>query len=256
MICRKKGERKIKEKGADILLGWTVGISHTLKGEGADILSGWAVGISHTLILVVCNHSPPRVEPAPAWCIPTTCIAAGLFTLRLQLKSLSFGNALLENLTALLAPHATPDHEWGGDFRGTVGRDVGGTGRSDVFGGSVGDGGRWRADRRERRASTGGASRRREPPGVNDGGDSGGLRRVPTSADTRPNGDDLAGLRLRLGTGTPKLRWALLEVLRSVIGNMYSITYSKSIDQPSNNANPACGQLDRENDFFPVPVRA
>ena len=55
MICRKKGERKIKEKGADILLGWTVGISHTLKGEGADILSGWAVGISHTLI--VCNHS-------------------------------------------------------------------------------------------------------------------------------------------------------------------------------------------------------
>ena len=34
------------------------------------------------------------------------------------------------------------------------------------------------------------------------------------------------------------------------------ITYSKSEDQPGKVANPARGQLNRENDFFPVPVRA
>ena len=34
------------------------------------------------------------------------------------------------------------------------------------------------------------------------------------------------------------------------------ITYSKSKDQPSKVANPARGQLDRENEYFPVLVRA
>ena len=34
------------------------------------------------------------------------------------------------------------------------------------------------------------------------------------------------------------------------------ITYSKSKDQPGKVANPARGQLNRENDYFPVPVRA
>ena len=34
------------------------------------------------------------------------------------------------------------------------------------------------------------------------------------------------------------------------------ITYSKGKDQPGKVANPARGQLDRENEFFPVPVRA
>ena len=34
------------------------------------------------------------------------------------------------------------------------------------------------------------------------------------------------------------------------------ITYSKNKDQPGNVANPACGQLKRENEYFPVPVRA
>ena len=34
------------------------------------------------------------------------------------------------------------------------------------------------------------------------------------------------------------------------------ITYSKDKDQPGKVANPARGQLNRENIFFPVPVRA
>ena len=34
------------------------------------------------------------------------------------------------------------------------------------------------------------------------------------------------------------------------------ITYSKIMDQPGKVANPARGQLNRENKYFPVPVRA
>ena len=34
------------------------------------------------------------------------------------------------------------------------------------------------------------------------------------------------------------------------------ITYSKSMDQPGKVANPARGQLNRENEHSPVPVRA
>ena len=34
------------------------------------------------------------------------------------------------------------------------------------------------------------------------------------------------------------------------------ITYSKSMDQPDKVANPAREQLNRENEYFPVPVRA
>ena len=37
---------------------------------------------------------------------------------------------------------------------------------------------------------------------------------------------------------------------------MYGHTYSKSMDQPSKIANPARGQLNRENEYFPVRVRA
>ena len=37
---------------------------------------------------------------------------------------------------------------------------------------------------------------------------------------------------------------------------MYGDTYSKSMDQPGKVANPVRGQLNRENDYFPVPVRA
>ena len=37
---------------------------------------------------------------------------------------------------------------------------------------------------------------------------------------------------------------------------MYGHTYSKSMDQPSKVANPARGQLNRENKYFPVRVRA
>ena len=34
------------------------------------------------------------------------------------------------------------------------------------------------------------------------------------------------------------------------------ITCSKSMDQPGKVANPARGQLNKENEYFPVPVRA
>ena len=37
---------------------------------------------------------------------------------------------------------------------------------------------------------------------------------------------------------------------------MYSHTYSKSIDRPGKVANPARGQLNREEECFPVRVRA
>ena len=33
------------------------------------------------------------------------------------------------------------------------------------------------------------------------------------------------------------------------------ITYNKSMDQPGKAANPARGQLNRENEYSPVPVR-
>ena len=35
---------------------------------------------------------------------------------------------------------------------------------------------------------------------------------------------------------------------------MYAHTYSKSKDQPGKAANPARGQLNTENEYFPVPV--
>ena len=37
---------------------------------------------------------------------------------------------------------------------------------------------------------------------------------------------------------------------------MYGRTYSMSMDQPGKVANPARGQLNRENEHSPVPVRA
>ena len=37
---------------------------------------------------------------------------------------------------------------------------------------------------------------------------------------------------------------------------MYGHTYSKSMDQPGKVANPACGQLNREKEYFPVHLRA
>ena len=37
---------------------------------------------------------------------------------------------------------------------------------------------------------------------------------------------------------------------------MYGHTYSKSMEQPGKVANPARGQLNRENQYFPVRVRA
>ena len=36
---------------------------------------------------------------------------------------------------------------------------------------------------------------------------------------------------------------------------MYGYTYSKSVDQPGKVANPARGQLNRENEYSPVRVR-
>ena len=37
---------------------------------------------------------------------------------------------------------------------------------------------------------------------------------------------------------------------------MYGHTYSKSMDQPGKVANPFRGQLNKENEYFPVRVRA
>ena len=37
---------------------------------------------------------------------------------------------------------------------------------------------------------------------------------------------------------------------------MYGYTYIKGMDQPDKVANPARGQLNRENEYFPVPVFA
>ena len=37
---------------------------------------------------------------------------------------------------------------------------------------------------------------------------------------------------------------------------MYGYTYSKSKDQPGKVANPAGDQLNRENEYFPVPALA
>ena len=49
---------------------------------------------------------------------------------------------------------------------------------------------------------------------------------------------------------------SLIIIFRSVC--VYGRTYSKSMDQPGKVkvANPALGQLDRENEYFPVRVRA
>ena len=38
--------------------------------------------------------------------------------------------------------------------------------------------------------------------------------------------------------------------------NIYDLTNSKSIDQPGKVTNTARGQLNRENEYFPVRVRA
>ena len=37
---------------------------------------------------------------------------------------------------------------------------------------------------------------------------------------------------------------------------VYGHTYSKSMDQPGKVVNPARGQLNKENEYFPVRVRA
>ena len=44
--------------------------------------------------------------------------------------------------------------------------------------------------------------------------------------------------------------------LRNLGVYIYGHTYSKSMDQPGKVANPARGQLHRENEYFPVRVRA
>ena len=52
---------------------------------------------------------------------------------------------------------------------------------------------------------------------------------------------------------------SLLGVYSVYVSNvqaMYGHTYSKSMDQPEKVANPARGELNRANKYFPVPVRA
>ena len=49
----------------------------------------------------------------------------------------------------------------------------------------------------------------------------------------------------------------MAQVIRNMCVCMYGHTYSKRImDQPGKVANPARGQLNREDKYFPVPVRA
>ena len=50
-----------------------------------------------------------------------------------------------------------------------------------------------------------------------------------------------------------KLSEAYPYTVRCMYGHTY---YSKSMDQPGKVANPARGQLNRENEHFPVPVCA
>ena len=48
----------------------------------------------------------------------------------------------------------------------------------------------------------------------------------------------------------------VLYAMVDVVCILYGYTYSKSIDQPGKAANPARGQLNRKNEYFPVRVRA
>ena len=64
-------------------------------------------------------------------------------------------------------------------------------------------------------------------------------------------------MRLFNTTGVRRSRVGLLEGPERVcIYVCMVITYSKSKDQPGKVTNPARGQLNRENEYFPVPVRA
>ena len=57
-----------------------------------------------------------------------------------------------------------------------------------------------------------------------------------------------------VGNIPPETQAPTLQVRRSYVCMV--ITYNKGKDQPDKIANPASGQLNRENDFFPVAVRA
>ena len=48
----------------------------------------------------------------------------------------------------------------------------------------------------------------------------------------------------------------IYEELHCMYVCMHGHTYSKGMDQPGKVANPARGQLNRDNEYFPVPVRA
>ena len=52
-----------------------------------------------------------------------------------------------------------------------------------------------------------------------------------------------------------KLKIQILSLVKKTLC-MYGHTYSKSMDQPDKVASPARGQLNRENEYFPVRVRA
>ena len=62
--------------------------------------------------------------------------------------------------------------------------------------------------------------------------------------------------------GKSVLEWRLFLIFQIFPPKVYvcayvsSHIYSKSVDQPGKVANPARGQLNRENAYFPVPVRA
>ena len=80
----------------------------------------------------------------------------------------------------------------------------------------------------------------------------------------QPEGDEVISILVREGDLTePKktctTTLTVLQHYRSKVLDyvcMYGHTYSKSMDQPGKVANPARGQLNRENEYFSVRVRA
>ena len=66
--------------------------------------------------------------------------------------------------------------------------------------------------------------------------------------------DNIQVINMRLSFSRPTMNSGMI----CMYVNMYRhhIVYSKSMNQPGKVANPARGQLNREDEYFPVPVRA
>ena len=86
-----------------------------------------------------------------------------------------------------------------------------------------------------------------------------GLRRRGKNHQCRASVDRCVKYYLRVvfSNGAADIMVHICTAALFTVYNMYGHTYSKSMDQPGKVANPAaCGQLSRENEYFPVHVRA